>query len=389
MRIAARLSILVGMRLLIVILLFVANAIAFGQDENEQKIVEDLTYEDIRALSEIFARVRRDYVDEVGAKELYERAMRGMVSELDPYSTFLTEAEYEALEDATLGRYGGVGIEVEPAADGLIVMNVTPESPAGRAGLEVDDRLVAIDGESIEGLSFAQVRERVRGEPATVVEISIQREGISIPLKFSMAREYIPLQSVSVRQLEGGVAYVNVDSFRSNTLEAVRRLLKPVAENATAILLDLRGNSGGLLNAGIGLADLFVQEGVIVSTRGRDDRAARTYFASEDTPYADPTVLVLVDKRTASAAEIVAGALQDLGRARVAGAKTFGKGSVQTIQPLINGSAIKMTTSRYYTPSGRSIHEKGIQPDVLLDGEQDAVLDEAVALLRKEMAGTP
>lgn len=348
---------------------------------------EALTYDDIRALSEIFGRIRRDYVDEVGEKTLYERAMRGMLSELDPYSTFLTEDEYRALEDSTLGRYGGIGIEVEPAAQGLIVVGVNPESPAGVAGVRVADRLEAIDGEDITALTFAEVRDRVRGEPGSTIELTVRREGISIPLKFSMARAYIPLQSVSARTLEGRIAYVAVNSFRSNTLEAVRRLLAAAAKDTTGILLDLRGNSGGLLNAGIGLADLFVSEGVIVTTRGRGENAGRAYNASDDTPYPERPMIVLVDQRTASAAEIVAGALQDLGRARIAGHKTFGKGSVQTIQPLVNGAALKMTTSRYYTPNGRTIHNEGITPDIALTGNADEVLNLAISALREEVAG--
>lgn len=335
--------------------------------------VADLPWQDARLMAEVIDRVKAEYVDPVDDHELMQHAIRGMLSSLDAYSTFLDEEDLEDLRVASEGSYSGIGIEVS-YEDGLIIVVAPIEgSPAERAGLSTGDIIVAIDGHEVKTAGLAESVGRMRGEPGTRVRVTVDREGSAEPLEFSIERAEIELQSVRSAMLEPGYGYLRISQFSETTLPDLEAAVTALQDEAglplRGVVLDLRGNPGGILEAGVDVADLFLDSGLIVSATGRTSDAR---FSMEATPgdiVDGAPIAVLVNGGSASASEIVAGALHDNGRALLVGRTTFGKGSVQTVLPLSGGRAIKLTTSRYYTPSGTSIHEHGIEPDVVLPRE--------------------
>lgn len=331
--------------------------------END-KLVE---LNDLRAFAAVFREVRRSYVEPVDGGKLMQAAIRGLLADLDPHSEYLGVEQMLALQDDTSGSYAGLGIEVQMVDGMLTVIAPIDETPAARAGMRSGDVIVEIDGVPIDVDTTVEAVEMLRGEPGSSVQLSIFREGAD-PFRVQLKREMINVASVRSRMLADGIGYLRVTQFQEDsgpqTAKAVRKL--QTGEGLRGLILDLRSNPGGLLTAAVEVTDVFLDGGVVVSTRGRVSQTQATLEAGPGDLLDGAPIVVLVDTGTASAAEIVAGALQDHQRGLVVGHQTFGKGSVQTILPLDNGEALKLTTARYYTPQGRSIQAQGIAPDVVL-----------------------
>jgi carboxyl-terminal processing protease len=331
---------------------------------------EALPFEELRTFTEIFGRIKRDYVEPVSDKKLLEDAVRGMVSGLDPHSAYLVPEEYQELKEGTTGQFGGLGIEVTMENGFIKVVSPIDDTPAQRAGLKTGDLIIRLDDKPVKGMSLVEAVKTMRGEPGSKIELTVVREGEEAPLKFSLTRDVIKVKSVKSRLLEKGYGYVRVSSFQSGTgeslLESLAQLKKENAGAMKGLVLDLRNNPGGVLNAAVEVSDAFLKSGLIVYTKGRIENSEMRFTAAGDDLLNGAPMVVLINAGSASASEIVAGALQDQKRAVIMGEKSFGKGSVQTILPTTNGAAVKLTTARYYTPSGRSIQAEGIEPDIAL-----------------------
>jgi carboxyl-terminal processing protease len=344
---------------------------------------ETLPWEDARLLAEVLERVKQDYVERVDDHALMESAVRGMISALDPHSAFLDNEEYDEVRISTTGAYSGVGIEV--TTEGGVVRVVTPieGTPAARAGIRAGDVIVSIDGVPVDGTGLTDAINRMRGKPGTSVRVAVARQDVPEPLDFVLERSNVQVHSVKHELLEPGYGYVRITHFSETTGadldKAIGALKDASPEGLNGMILDLRNNPGGVLEAAVSVSDAFLDQGVIVTASGR---AADSKFEMDATPgdlLNGKELIVLVNSGSASASEIVAGALKDHGRAMLIGRTTFGKGSVQTVMPLSDGRAIKLTTSRYYTPSGASIHEKGIIPDIVVERDANNA-DEAAAV---------
>jgi carboxyl-terminal processing protease len=324
----------------------------------------------LQNFSEIFARIQSDYVETVDQQKLMEEAIRGMVSSLDPHSAYLSPSELEDLTVDTSGLFGGLGIEVTMEDKLIKVIAPIDDTPAQRAGIQSGDLIVRIDDTAVRGLKLSEAVNLMRGKPGTAVTLTIMREGAKELLTVKLMREIIRVQSVKSRMLETGFGYIRLTQFQNQSVNQLRAAIeKLVKENGGALqglILDLRNNPGGVLNGAIGVADLFLDKGLIVSTKGRASEGEMRYSARPGDILAGAPLVVLVNAGSASASEIVAGALQDHKRAVIMGSTTFGKGSVQTIQPLSNGGALKLTTALYYTPNNVSIQAAGIKPDIIL-----------------------
>jgi carboxyl-terminal processing protease len=337
----------------------------------------DLPWQDARLMAEVIGRVKEEYVDPVDDHQLMQHAIRGMVANLDAHSSFLEEDELEDLMVSSEGNYSGIGIEVS-YEDGLIVVVAPIEgSPAERAGLRTGDVIVAIDGHAVKPAGLGASVNRMRGEPGTVVRVTVERGAQAEPAEYAIERARIDVHSVRQALLEPGFGYLRISQFSETTLDdlasGIERLVEASGGPLTGLVLDLRGNPGGVLDAGVDVADAFLERGLIVSATGQGPDARFSVEAAPGDLLDGARLAVLVNGGSASAAEIVAGALHDHGRATLIGRTTFGKGSVQTILPLSDGRAIKLTTSRYYTPSGVSIHERGIEPDIELPRPEEVI----------------
>ena len=332
--------------------------------------VVDLPWQDARLMAEVIARVKAEYVDPVDDHELMQHAIRGMVASLDAHSSFLDQDELEDLRIASEGSYSGIGIEVSYEDDSIVVVAPIEDSPAERAGLRTGDVIIAIDGREVKSAGLAESIARIRGAPGTPVRVTVERGGADEPLEYSIERGQINVHTVRQAMLEPGYGYVRISQFSDTTPddleEAVAALLRRSGRPLQGLVLDLRGNPGGVLDAGFEVADEFLDDGLIVSATGRGPDARFHMEAPRGDIAGGARLAVLINGGSASASEIVAGALRDNGRATLVGRTTFGKGSVQTVLPLSAGRAIKLTTSRYFTPSGASIHERGIDPDILV-----------------------
>ncbi len=330
----------------------------------------ELPLEELRAFSEAYARIKRDYVEQVDDKTLIENAVRGMLSGLDPHSSYLDVAQYQDLQASTNGEFGGLGIEVGQQ-DGLVkVIAPIDDTPAAKAGLRAGDLIVRLDNRPVKGMSLSEAVKLMRGEPGTNIDLTVLREGKGEPFTVTLTRAVVQVKSVRSRMIDDGLGYVRISQFQSRTgqdlVEALEALKKEAGGKLQGLVLDLRNNPGGVLNAAVQVSDAFLRDGKIVYTDGRREKLQTSWFATPDDLLDDAPLVVLVNEGSASASEIVAGALQDHGRAIIMGSQTFGKGSVQTIMPLKQGGAIKITTARYFTPAGRSIQAEGIKPDVQL-----------------------
>ena len=338
----------------------------FGQAQQTELL--PLPLDEVRMFTEALDRIRMAYVEEIDDKTLLENAIRGMLAGLDPHSAYMAGQEYDALQETTSGEFGGLGIEVGRENGYIKVISPIDDTPADRAGIEAGDLIIQIDNKPLRELTPEEAANMMRGEPGTEVTVTIAREGME-PFELSVVREVIAITSVRSRILEPGYAYVRIAQFRLNTGEELEDELRELyAEHGElkGVVLDLRNNPGGVLQASVRVVDAFIEEGSIVSTKGRLGGNDMTFSASLATIAPDVPLAVLVNNGSASASEIVAGALQDHGRAVVMGTQSFGKGSVQTVLPLDDTRAIKLTTSIYYTPSGRSIQAQGITPDIIV-----------------------
>lgn len=329
---------------------------------------QEVPLEELRTFTEVFSRIQDGYVESIGDRELIENAIRGMLSGLDPHSSYLDPQEYDDLQAGTSGEFGGLGIEVGMENGFVKVIAPIDDTPADRAGVQAGDLIIRIDGQPVKGMSLNEAVTLMRGEPGSKITLTVVRDGREQPFDLTLERAVIQVESVKTRMLAPGFAYLRISQFQQRTgedvLEAVDRLKREADNDLQGMVLDLRNNPGGVLNAAVEVADAFITNGRIVSTRGRLERAEMSFSATPNDALGGAPLVVLVNGGSASASEIVAGALQDQGRAVVMGRKTFGKGSVQTILPLQDGAAIKLTTARYYTPDGRSIQAEGIVPDV-------------------------
>jgi len=333
-----------------------------------------LPWQDASLFAEVYERIKRDYVDEVDDHALMEKAIRGMVAALDPHSAYLDSQEFDEIRLSTMGSYPGVGIEVV-ASEGVVkVLRPIDGSPAQRAGLRAGDQIVRIDGTDV-GADLAGAIARMRGISGSLVSLSVRREGNPEILEFALRRAQVEVHSVLEQSLEPGFGYLRITTFSETTSQdvakAISRLRRDNPGGITGLVLDLRNNPGGVLEAGVAVANDFLSTGVIVSADGRTPEARFRMEATHGDLINGAPLVVLVNGGSASASEIVAGALKDHGRALLVGRKTYGKGSVQTVLPLSRGGAVKLTTSRYFTPSGASIHGRGIVPDILEDGPGD------------------
>ena len=325
---------------------------------------------DARLLTEVMGLIHDDYVDKTDDHTLMSNAIRGMVGELDPHSAFMNKDEFEDLKIATEGNYSGIGVEVTAEDGVLTVIAPLDGSPAARAGIRPGDAILSIDGQLLRGDPLDKAIGRIRGEPGTVVKLGIGREPLPQPLELSIVRAMVSVHSVRYDMLEPGYGYLRISQFSEttgpDTQDAIRALEREAGGSLRGLVLDLRNNPGGVLDAAVEVSDAFLDEGTIVSAEGRSPESSFRMDAADGDLSLGASIAVLVNEGSASAAEIVAGALRDNGRAKLLGQKTFGKGSVQTVLPLEDGQALKLTTSRYFTPSGVSIHERGIEPDVPL-----------------------
>ncbi|GAB4254676.1 MAG: proteolytic complex protein CptA [Methylomicrobium sp.] len=353
------------------IFISVCGNVLAERDNNIADSEEILPFEDLRAFTEIFGRIKRDYVEPVTDKELLEHAIRGMLIGLDPHSDYLTGEQYKELQEGTTGQFGGLGIEVTMENGFVKVVSPIDDTPAQRAGVKAGDLVVRLDEQPVKGMTLGDAVKLMRGEPGSSIVLTIVREGEEAPLKISIIRDIIKVKSVKNRLLEKDYGYLRISSFQSKTGEGLRKAIDDLEkENGgklKGVVLDLRNNPGGVLNAAVEVSDAFLDKGLIVYTEGRIENSEMRFNAAPDDLLDGAPIVVLINAGSASASEIVAGALQDHKRAVIMGEKSFGKGSVQTILPTSGGAAVKLTTARYFTPSGRSIQAEGIEPDIELD----------------------
>ena len=365
-------------------------AVAFVAVLNEVGAVSSETYRQLNMFGDVFERVRSEYVEEVDDAELIEAAIQGMLSSLDPHSTFLNSKAYGEMQVHTRGEFGGLGIEVT-MENGLVkVVSPIDDTPAYKAGMQPGDLIVGIDGEPVFGLTLGEAVELMRGPVNSEIVITVQRSGVEQPFDVAITRDVIRIRSVKSRA-EGKVAFIRVTSFNEQTEsgveKAMRELRKEIGDGLQGVVIDLRNNPGGLLDQAVAVSDAFLEKGEIVSTRGRGSRGGQRFNARAGDIAEGLPVVVLINGGSASAAEIVAGALQDHRRAIILGTRSFGKGSVQTVIPLPGEGAMRLTTARYYTPSGRSIQAKGIEPDILVDAGTIQVTSDAARRREEDLRG--
>jgi carboxyl-terminal processing protease len=373
-----------------------ADAVVPGDDADAaESAASGVPLEEIKRYVSVYNAIKEAYVEPVDDKELMGSAIRGLLLDLDPHSAYLDKDDAEAFDEDTNGAYDGIGVEVQQLPDGKVkVIAPIDDTPAARAGIKAGDTIIAVDGKTLTPASAAG-QGPLRGEPGSTVKLTIAREGEARPLQISVTRGTIKIASVRGRMLEPGYAYIRVSAFQADTAadfeSTLKRLQAGSGDKLRGLVLDLRSNPGGLLTTAVQIADDLLDSGGIVSTRGRTPISDAKFSATPGDLMHGAPVAVLVDAGSASASEVLAGALHDNKRARVVGSRTFGKGSVQTLLPLDNGDSVKLTTARYYTPSGKSIQARGIEPDVVLKPEgkagEAAHADYAEALLPGHLHG--
>lgn len=338
---------------------------------DEAKKPEPLPLEQLQVFAQVFSQIKENYVTEVDDKELLENAIRGMLEGLDPHSAYLDAEAFRDMRISTSGRFGGLGLEVQ-MQDGFVkVIAPIDDTPAAKADIQSGDLIIKLGDTPIKGLSLQDAVKKMRGKPGSSIVLTILREGRAEPLLVTLERAVIKVKSVRSELLSGGLAYLRISQFQvetgPNLAEALDRLKTENKGKLNGAVLDLRNNPGGVLNAAVEVSDLFLDDGLIVYTEGRNNNTRQDFSAEKGDGLDGQPLVVLVNGGSASASEIVAGALQDAGRAVIMGERTFGKGSVQTISGLENGDGVKMTTARYYTPKGRSIQAEGIVPGIKLE----------------------
>jgi len=363
-----------------VVLGFVAGTfVPAGQAAEEAAKTTD-TYRMLELFGDVFERVRSDYVEQISDEELIEAAVEGMLAHLDPHSTFLNKSKFRDMQVQTKGEFGGLGIEVTMEKGYVKVVSPIDETPAARAGIQAGDFITHLNSEPVQGLTLSEAVEKMRGPVKTNIVLTIRR-GSQAAFDVTIVRDRIRIQSVRSRA-EGNIGYVRITSFSEQTDKGLKKAIEKLRseignDNVAGYILDLRNNPGGLLDQAVSVTDSFIEQGEIVSTRGRKEDTGQRFYATAGDMTDGKPLVVMINGGSASASEIVAGALQDHRRAILLGTKTFGKGSVQTIIPLGRSGAIKLTTQRYYTPSGHSIQAKGIDPDILVEQARLEKLDAA------------
>ena len=373
---------------LVLIMAFIFAPMTFAETEYESEVIQ-IPVEEIRLFAEVFDRIKSAYVEPVTDKQLLEDAIRGMLSGLDPHSAYLDAQAFENIQINTSGRFGGLGIEVG-LQDGFIrVIAPIDDTPAQRAGIQAGDLITKIGEESTQGLSLNDAVERMRGRVGSRVTLTIVRDGVEKPFDVTLERSSISVTSVRHRLLETGYGMIRISQFQNNTAEQLKKsieTLKSMGE-LKGIVLDLRNNPGGVLQAAVQVGDVFISEGLIVYTEGRLPNSELRFNATRETLLPDIPMVVLINAGSASASEIVAGALQDHRRAVIMGTDSFGKGSVQTILPVSSGRGVKLTTARYFTPNGRSIQADGIRPDVVVEDARVTQVEQTHQVRERDLSG--
>lgn len=360
------------------LIIFCAGLLSFGSLNRPAPAQAESPYQELKLFTDVLAIIRQNYVEEVDMKELVYGGIKGMLSVLDPHSSFMSPDVYKEMQVETKGEFGGIGIEIS-LRDGLLTV-VTPieDTPAFKAGLLPGDRIVQINGKETSDMGLMTAVKMLRGKPGTTIEVGIMRDGSESSRSFEIEREIIKINSVKARTLEPGYAFVRLVQFQENTdgdlKKDLQRLHLESKGALKGLILDLRNNPGGLLDQAVKVSDVFLERGLIVYTEGRNSQSDMKFTAHQAGTEAAYPIIILINAGSASAAEIVAGALQDHSRAILLGTRSFGKGSVQTILPLADDSGLRLTTARYFTPSGRSIQAAGIEPDVIV--KQAAVPEE-------------
>ncbi len=348
---------------------------------------KEQTYEGLSDFAKILDLVERNYVDDVDSKELTSNAIRGMLRALDPYSVYLSPENFKEVEIGTSGEFGGIGVEITVKDGFLTVITPIEGGPAEKAGIVAGDKILSIDGNDAKDFTTRKAAKFMRGTKGTDVEILVKSETDKKPRKINVTRDIIRLKSVRYELLENKFGYIKLSQFSKNSTEefmsSYNKLKTEKGSELKGLIIDLRNNPGGLLDQAISLSDLLIDKGLIVSVRGRFDNTSKEYFAEKD-KLTDVPVVVLVNKGSASASEVLAGALKDNKRAKVVGKKTFGKGSVQSIIEIGDGTGIKITTAKFYTASGRTISEVGITPDLVVNNtnSKDKQLESAINLIK-------
>ncbi len=344
--------------------------IGSGQSQKVSALSNNM-YEDLKVFTDVIGLIQKDYVEETKSKDLIYGAIKGMLETLDPHSAFMPPNMYKEMQEETKGRFEGLGIEITIKETILTVVSPIEDTPAFRAGIMAGDQIIRIDGESTKNFTLMDSVKRLRGPRGTKVTITIMREGFTKPKDFTVVRDVIPVRSVRYELLEKNYGYIRISQFQEKTDGDFEKAMKALEEQSKGalkgLILDLRNNPGGLLDQAVRISDRFIDSGTIVSIDGRREEVKQKWPAHPDGTAARYPLIVLVNGGSASGAEIVAGAIQDHGRGILVGTQTFGKGSVQTIIPLKDGSGLRLTTARYYTPSGRSIQAKGIVPDIIVN----------------------
>jgi len=332
---------------------------------------DTLPLEELRVFAEVFGRIKKDYVEPVDDRELLNYAIEGMLSGLDPHSAYLNEDDYKDIRVGTSGEFGGLGIEVGMENGFVKVISPIDDTPAKRAGVRSGDLIIRLDGKPIKGMTLDDAVKLMRGKPGTDITLTIVRDGVDKPLQIVVTRDVIKTVSVKHRMLDPGFGYVRLSQFQARTpedmLTGIGAMKRQAGGSLKGLIIDLRDNPGGVLNAAVAISDAFLTAGTIVYTEGRIRDSQLRFKAAPDDVLEGAPIVVLVNEGSASASEIVAGALQDHKRAVIMGQQTFGKGSVQTIVPVNDTTAVKLTTARYFTPNGRSIQAEGIVPDIELE----------------------
>jgi len=355
--------------------------IGSGQSQKVSALSDNM-YEDLKVFTDVIGLIQKDYVEETKSKDLINGAIKGMLETLDPHSAFMPPNMFKEMQEETKGRFEGLGIEITVKDGILTVVSPIEGTPAFRAGVLAGDQIIKIDGELTKNFTLVDSVKRMRGPRGTKVTITIMREGLTKPKDFTLVREVIPVRSVRHELLEKNYGYVRISQFQEKTDSDFEKAMKALEEESKGALkglvLDLRNNPGGLLDQAVKISDHFIDSGIIVSIDGRREEAKQKWPAHPDGTVTRYPLVVLVNGGSASGAEIVAGAIQDHGRGILVGTQTFGKGSVQTIIPLKDGSGLRLTTARYYTPSGRSIQAKGIVPDIIVKSSRPEEEKESV-----------
>jgi carboxyl-terminal processing protease len=349
----------------------------------------ELPLDELRTFADVFNQIRLGYVEEVDDSTLLEYAIKGMLMGLDPHSVYLNQDAFEDLQSSTSGEFSGLGLEVGMENGFLRVIAPIDGSPATEAGIQPGDVILKLDGVPIKGISMNEAVEKMRGPKGSTIDISIGRSGETQPLELTLTRDVIKVASVRERWLEPGFGYLRISQFQKSTGDDVQQAVERLQTESPmkGLVLDLRNNPGGVLGASVDVAGLFMEGGTVVYTEGRLNNAARNYAASSADMTGGAPLVVLINGGSASASEIVAGALQDHSRAVIMGTQSFGKGSVQTVLPISESRAVKLTTARYFTPNGRSIQAEGIQPDVLVERARVETYDESGRISEKDLAG--